>query len=130
MRLAATHTNDISGVHLALARPIKLHRVVYLLHMLTSSLRLPIAVEQLRRILRRHGVRSASLFGSYARGDARPDSDLDLLVTYSPGTNLLRVLALQDELEAAAGTQVDLVSAKFIRKRLAASIKSDLIRIL
>jgi hypothetical protein len=98
--------------------------------MSASSLRLPIAVEQLRRILRKHGVRSASLFGSYARGEAGPNSDLDLLVTYSPGTNLLRVLALQDELEAAAGTRVDLVSAKFIRRRLAASIKPDLIRIL
>jgi predicted nucleotidyltransferase len=98
--------------------------------MVADSLQLPIKAEELRRFLQKYGVVSASLFGSYARGDASPDSDLDLLVTYAPGTNLLKVAALQDELEATAGTQVDLVSAKFMRPQLAARDKPDLIRIM
>jgi len=69
------------------------------------------------------------LFGSYARGDASPDSDLDILVTYGPGTNLFKVIDLQDELEAVTGSRIDLVSAKFIKPRLASRIKQDLVSI-
>jgi hypothetical protein len=98
--------------------------------MTADTIRLPIQRPTLLRILKGHGVTSASVFGSYARGEAGPRSDLDLLVSHVPGTNLLQVLALQDELEAAAGCRVDLVSEKFIRPQLAASIKADLTRIL
>lgn len=98
--------------------------------MTTDTLHLPVELHKLRSILVEYGVTSASVFGSYARGDVRNGSDLDLLVSYSPGTSLLRVLALQDELEAVAGCQVDLVSAKFIHPRLAARIKHDLVPVL
>jgi uncharacterized protein len=97
--------------------------------MLVDRLQLPLELDELRRILTRYDVTSASVFGSYARGEAHQDSDLDLLVSYAPGTDLLRVLALQDELEAAADRKVDLVSAKFIRPQLAARIKRDLVPI-
>lgn len=94
-----------------------------------SALQLPISLDEFHRILKRYGVVSASVFGSYARGDARPDSDLDLLVTYGPDTNLLQAMSLQDELETATGTPVDIVSEKYIKPRLAERIKPDLIRL-
>jgi len=40
--------------------------------------------QSILEVLARHGVRSTRVFGSFARGDARPDSDLDLLVEVGP----------------------------------------------
>ena len=98
--------------------------------MTTAELQLPIDVHELRKILNKYRIVSADVFGSYARGDTRADSDLDLLVTYAPKTTLFEVIDLQDELEAATGKKVDLVSAKYIKPRLAANIEADLVKIL
>jgi hypothetical protein len=87
--------------------------------------RLSITKKRLDDILRAHGVTSASVFGSFARGDAGPESDLDLLVTYRAGTNLFDIIDLQNELERALGRKVDLVSEKYISTRLAKRIKDD-----
>ena len=61
-------------------------------------------------ICRRHEVRELSLFGSAARGEIRPDSDIDLLVDFLPGARpgLLGVLAMRRELTALLGRRVDL----------------------
>lgn len=80
--------------------------------------------------LKKYGVTAASVFGSYARGDATINSDLDLLVTYAAKTTFFKVVDLQDELESVTGNKVDLVSAKHIKPRLAARIESDLVKIL
>lgn len=82
--------------------------------------------QRLESILSAYGVTKVSVFGSFARGEARANSDLDLLVTYKPGTSLFDVIDLQDELEGALGRKVDLVSEKYIRPRLAKRIKEDL----
>ncbi|MBI4799092.1 MAG: nucleotidyltransferase family protein [Desulfarculus sp.] len=60
-------------------------------------------------ILRRHGVVRAGLFGSVARGEAGPRSDLDLLVEFDRQTSLLERASLKLELEAALGRPVDVV---------------------
>src|SRR5438067_5321818 len=61
--------------------------------------------------IRRLGVRRLALFGSVARGDARPDSDVDLLVEFAPGQkNFDRFLALSDLLERVVGHPVELVT--------------------
>src|ERR1035438_2125848 len=61
-------------------------------------------------ICRRHEVRELSLFGSAARGEIRPDSDIDLLVDFLPGARpgLLGVLAMRRELTALLGRRVNL----------------------
>jgi predicted nucleotidyltransferase len=82
--------------------------------------------QQLNTILNDYGVVDALVFGSFARGDAGPKSDLDLLVTYKPGTTLFDMLSLQDELERVLGRKVDLVSHKYLSKRLAKRIDKDL----
>jgi predicted nucleotidyltransferase len=55
----------------------------------------------------RHGARNVRVFGSVARGDDRPDSDVDLLVDVEPGRSLLDVIALEQDLEALLGRTVD-----------------------
>ncbi len=54
------------------------------------------------------GVRSLELFGSLARGDARPASDVDLLVEFQP-VGLFQFFRVQRRLEAILGRRVDLV---------------------
>ncbi|MGH2515026.1 MAG: nucleotidyltransferase family protein [Ktedonobacterales bacterium] len=60
--------------------------------------------------LRRHGIASAAIFGSFARGTATPDSDLDLLVEFDRAASLLDMVALKLDLEDALGRSVDVVT--------------------
>ena len=69
--------------------------------------------EQRARILdlaRRHGARNLRVFGSFARGDAGPESDLDLLVDIEPGRSLLDMGELLMDLQDLLGRRVDLVT--------------------
>ena len=61
-------------------------------------------------IAARHGARSVRVFGSVARGDAREDSDIDLLVDLEPGRSLLDLIAIKQDLEDALRTPVDVVT--------------------
>jgi predicted nucleotidyltransferase len=62
-------------------------------------------------ILRTFGVRHASLFGSYARGEQRAESDVDLLVDLPPGASLFDVSRLGLALEDLLGRRVGLVTS-------------------
>lgn len=59
----------------------------------------------LARLCRAHRIRRLSLFGFVLTGDARPDSDVDLLVDFEPGATptLLDLVAIEDELSALLG---------------------------
>ena len=64
-----------------------------------------------------HGVARLEVFGSLARGDAHPGSDIDLLITFRPEVRLgLEFFALQDELEAMLGSRVDLLTRRSVEK--------------
>ena len=67
-------------------------------------------------VLKRYGIKKAAVFGSFARGDAKENSDIDLLVKYKEGTSLFDVVRLQNDLETVLGRKVDLVSYDFIDK--------------
>ena len=74
-------------------------------------LALDIDREQLAELCRRYHVAKLELFGSRAKGTARPDSDVNLLVTFAPGqTPGLEFFGLADELEALLGHRVDLLT--------------------
>lgn len=61
-------------------------------------------------ILRRHDVRRASVFGSFARGEQGPESDLDLVIEPSADATLFTLGQLGDALEEAMGRRVDLIT--------------------
>lgn len=60
--------------------------------------------------LRRYGVVRAGVFGSSARAEARPDSDLDILVEFEPGRTLFDLVDLKDELCSMLGREADVVT--------------------
>ena len=67
--------------------------------------------ERVAEICGRYGVTELLAFGSRARGEARPQSDIDLLYTLAPGRHLgFSINRLEDELAEAFGCPVDLVS--------------------
>ena len=65
--------------------------------------------------LTRLGVRSLALFGSTARGEARVDSDVDLLVDFARPVGLFAFLEVKSYLEHLLGRPVDLVTASALR---------------
>jgi hypothetical protein len=62
------------------------------------------------QIAAQHGARNVQVFGSLARGEATPESDLDLLVTLEPGRSLLDLIAIKQDLEDLLGCEVDVVT--------------------
>lgn len=64
----------------------------------------------IRALCKEYHVTRLVAFGSRARGDARPDSDLDLMVSLSPGASLFDVGRLLIDLRQALGMDVDLVT--------------------
>lgn len=82
--------------------------------------------EQRARLNRRYRVRRLALFGSWARGDAREDSDVDILVEVDPSIGMAFV-ELAEELERALGRRVDLVSRRAIKPAYWKRIEPELI---
>ena len=65
--------------------------------------------EELLRIATQHGAKNVRIFGSVARGDAGPNSDVDFLVEMEPGRSLLDMGGLLMDLQDLLGCQVDIV---------------------
>ena len=80
-------------------------------------------------IAQRFGVRSLSLFGSVARDEARPDSDVDVLVEFNGPTTFDGHMGLVVYLEDLLGCQVDVVTTKGLKPRLRPLIDQDLVRV-
>jgi uncharacterized protein len=70
------------------------------------------------------------VFGSYARNEQRPGSDLDLLVKFAKPVNLLDLIGLEIELSELLGIKVDLVTDPSVLPALRPYIEKDLQRIL
>ena len=79
--------------------------------------------------IRRFGVSSLALFGSFARDEARDDSDVDLLVELEGPATFDRYMDLKFYLEGALGRSVDLVTRKGLRPRLRPSVEAEAIRV-
>ena len=81
-------------------------------------------------ILRQNGVTKASLFGSFARGQATNTSDVDILVELPLGKSLFDFIGLKLELEDVLGKKVDLVEYKMIKPDLKSYILKDQIALI
>ncbi len=77
-------------------------------------------------VLERNDVKFAGIFGSYARGDARPDSDIDVLIKFDTAKSLLDLIRLEDILSDTLGRKVDLVTEKALSPYIKDSVLGDL----
>ncbi len=74
-----------------------------------------------------HGVSNLRVFGSVARGEDRPDSDVDLLADFPPGLSLFGLGRVEADLEDILGTQVDLIPAANLKPGVRERGEADLI---
>jgi len=81
--------------------------------------------EDILRLVQARGASNPRLFGSLARGEAYPGSDLDLLVDLSPEASLLDLIALKQDVEALTGCRVDLVTAGSLSPYIRESVLRD-----
>lgn len=79
------------------------------------SVILAAARESVLACARSHGASNVRVFGSVARGDDTETSDIDLLVDFPPGTSLLEVIGLEQDLHAILGVAVDVGPADALR---------------
>lgn len=87
------------------------------------------AVTEHKSDLERLGVASLAVFGSVARDEAGPDSDIDFLVEFRGAATLARFMDLKSLLEETLGRRVDLVTQKSLRDRLRPVIEKDAVRV-
>jgi uncharacterized protein len=78
--------------------------------------------DDILRIAESHGARNVRIFGSVARGQAGPDSDVDILVDLEPGRSLFDLGGLLMDLQDLLGTRVDVTTENglhwYIRERV------------
>jgi predicted nucleotidyltransferase len=73
--------------------------------------------QRLPAFCRHHGIARVEVFGSVAKGEAQPGSDLDLMVTFRPDIQPgLDFFAMQDELEQLLGCRVDLLTRRSVER--------------
>ncbi len=80
---------------------------------------------QIIYLAQKRGARNVRVFGSLARGDQNPNSDIDFLVDFEPGRSLLDLTGLWLDLEASLGCAVDVVSSRGLRPQVAAEVMRD-----
>lgn len=81
--------------------------------------------DTLRQTADRHGASNLRLFGSVARGEERPDSDIDLLIDLAEDRGFGDYLALAEELETLLHRKVDLVLARSLSPHFRPYIEAD-----
>lgn len=80
---------------------------------------------EIKAIVARHNGRSVAIFGSVARGDEQPGSDIDFLVELAPGARPFEILSIGAELEEALGVKVDVGTPDSLRERLRDDVLSE-----
>lgn len=76
-------------------------------------------------LMTRYHLSEIGIFGSYARGDQRPTSDLDVLIGFTVTPGLFTLVALEDELSDLLGVPVDLAVKSALRPHIGARILSE-----
>jgi uncharacterized protein len=85
--------------------------------------------EHREELVREYGVQSLSLFGSVARNEASPASDVDLLVEFDRPIGYFGLFALQDHIESLLGCKVDLGTADSLKTRIRERVMKECIRV-
>ncbi len=82
--------------------------------------------EKIARLLKDRGVRKVAVFGSYVRGEEKPESDIDIIVEFSDRKSLLELVSIERELSEVLGIKVDLLTEKSISPYLIDTIKREM----
>ncbi len=85
--------------------------------------------DEILAIANRHGARKIFIFGSVARGEARPDSDIDFLVEMEPGSSIFDLGGLLFDLQQTLGVDVDVVTTEGLRPRLREKVLADAVEL-
>ncbi len=85
---------------------------------------------QMTPVLKRHGVSRAALFGSFARGEGKQKSDLDVLIEFRGNKSLMDLVALKLDLEAKTHRKVDVLTYRSLHPAIRERIQSEQVRIL
>ena len=92
------------------------------------------SIDEIKRktipIAKQYGVHHMGLFGSYARGEATIDSDVDILINSGSINDLFEYAGFIDDLETALGCHVDVVSTGIEDKSFLEGIMKEEVRIL
>ncbi|MFH1947031.1 MAG: nucleotidyltransferase family protein [Candidatus Magasanikbacteria bacterium] len=91
---------------------------------------LQMIVKKTKPVLRRYNIKQAFVFGSYARGEQKKNSDFDLLIDPPKGMSLFDLLDLEQNLRDKLGVDVDVVTRRSVHPLLKPHIKKDQIKIL
>jgi len=81
--------------------------------------------EKISSFLKKEGATKVAIFGSYARGEERPESDIDVLVEFSETKGLLTMVRIERELSEFLGVKVDLLTEESISPYLIEGIKKE-----
>jgi uncharacterized protein len=85
-----------------------------------------VPAEEIAAFCRRHHIRKLAFFGSVLRDDFTPESDVDVLVEFEPGTRIgLRFFALERELSELLGRKVDLNTPGFLSKHFRDGVMAE-----
>jgi uncharacterized protein len=85
--------------------------------------------EEIRRVAAENGGREVRIFGSVARGDERPESDVDVLVSLEPGRSLVDLARMELALERLVGRRVDVVTEAGLRDSVRQAALREAIRV-
>jgi uncharacterized protein len=85
---------------------------------------------KIRPVLKEAGVKKAQLFGSYARGEEKRNSDIDILVEMKRSSTLFDLVELNEKLEKKLNKKVDLLTFGAIHPLIKKYIEADVIDLL
>ena len=91
-----------------------------------EQISLPAIKQAIRSCMAANKIEHAYVFGSYARNEAGPGSDVDVAVDMLPSANLLDLVGFQQDLEDKLGLRVDVTTRRSIAPRLRSFIEPDL----
>lgn len=79
----------------------------------------------IKQLTERSGCTRTWVFGSIARGESKPDSDIDLMIEPAPGTSTWDLGQLKRRIDTVLGTEVDLISCTGLKGRIDDDIRRD-----